>query len=256
MQDETRYDDPLYKNVEEFLCGGSKGPNEAFIFGYNTKTGKETTRGVETSMGHFGERAYYDIDKTYLSQGLPFRMSRYRSYVDFGKFKAEGQAVATEDQENMRKGDILVNYSQEFDPKTLAVITQNEYPATKNEISRPASTDKVVHQCVPIKLPFIPTGPGFQKHLNSTNIDWGAGRRLKFVNIGSCKDFAARDYSIFYTRRFTCDEGYVEISSPLGKKTCELKEIEFKFSYEPSSASIGEDKYNYTTAECSQLAPG
>jgi len=93
--------------------------------------------------------------------------------------------------------------------------------------------DRETWKCTQANYPFQSI-PSLQKPYSESSpfraflekqYDWGTGIKGKLVGLGKCTDIAEH---ALWNRRFTCDEGFAELTSPMGIKVCEVKKAEHR----------------------------
>ena len=236
-----------YKGVTTFICGIDSDPSMRYFAPINKIT---------------GERFYVDPSNSQ-------RRSLNREYFE-SSFGSENTLVKY--FEAHRKGDeVVLNvdigakgvpsdentiYSRKEVINLSTLVSQLEVKKVRSDYKLNAGggfeleQESALLRCMSMPLPFSPSAEAFESFLNSPKVDWGKGKKVQFAHLDRCSENAS---AVNMSRVFSCEEGFVTIQTPMGKRVCELG----GHSGVTAMVTILQDmsvnhKYEYKTKECSE----
>jgi len=241
---ETSSRDPLYKDIDEYVC--QYGDNDlAYMVAFNNVTGVEYTR-VFSRLG-VGKRVKYDPNiHDRLNEGVRIEfMQELKDGDYFGQKKY------------FKDGEYKGGFNYAFNPK-MNTVTFSFFDSSGS-----SSGEDEVQQCSYMGLPFAPDPDAFMHHLNN-NLNWGRGRELTFSSLDSCREEARssnpnkvdnRPPAPFIDREYSCNYGFVRISTPLGVENCELSDVSYEVGYSAYlKRFISRKPFSYSTSRCAPMS--
>ena len=212
-QDKTKINQEAEQNI--IVACRSKTPKKFnFITGYNKKTGntlvaKEST--VTTQL----------IDYVYEEHATV-------------EHELEGDVVTTIitlleiDAPPERKYWVV---KEELNTKNLTFTSRDAHGKTKSDALSRVNSDQEPSEaiCMKLNFPFSTQDPESREF--ATFIEerqrWGTSVQGKILSLGSCSETITEDYA---RRSFTCGEGFVQKTSPMGTQVCVIESAKASIS--------------------------
>lgn len=241
--DETGYDHPLYKNISAYVCQPADH-DVAMFFAYNTVTGSVYTV----------EKVLSPVNFTPIQKRVKYNPNIHGSPKDGVKIefteRVDGEENLIANKKHFLNGKLIKTEDVVFDAR-MRTITFRFYNANGS------STNVDSYKCRDFRLPFAPESDSFAYHLNNT-VNWGRGKEVTFSSLDSCKEIASSDADESYrfgerwlSRGYNCDYGFVQISSPMGVKNCEIENVSYQLMYYVEEREFATySPYNYQTSTC------
>ena len=129
------------------------------------------------------------------------------------------------------------------------ILKFNRTTNTLNHASRisPERHSTQAFSCSALNHPFKVRGgntnetvdaTGFSRHLER-NYNWGTGKNSKVTHLGNCRDHFYI-HPRYQRRTLRCTDGFVQITSPMGVKVCEVEEALSRTTTTTNSTQIQE----------------
>ena len=220
-------------SIELFFCQSTdtKGPDEIFTYSFINSTGepfhlpwnKNTPSPIQPEA--FGEELEIRMGISLgikAQSSLKYDLTPNTQTSKIERRNSEGSSSIYSAVFNRVSNRLETSYSAKT-PNFEGTYTSNAKCTNANYPFR-ANLD--------INEPYSKSGP-FASFLSSHH-DWGTGTKATFPSLGKCKDIAEPSSR---KRRFTCSEGFVQLTSPMGVKVCEIK----KATYDIHTKTFGDD---------------